>query len=161
MTTCDILRRYAAVARPIIRQDFAAASCIASTAITIEVLRLHGISAVPFPCKVLVFNAPFVQRIEREDRFPDAAETIVWTTGTDLWSVGLGFSRPHEQHVGHYVALAEGRYLIDASIDQASRPEKGINLPPVMVGDVNPDFRDGKAGTNYQVLGPGGELVWY
>jgi hypothetical protein len=161
MTTWDVLLRYTEVARPIIREYFRADSCIASTAITIEVMKRLGIVATPYPCRVLVFNAPFMSRVKRERRYPDSTEVIKWTTGTNLWSVGVGYTTNNEPHVGHLIAIVENKYLVDASIDQASRPHKGILLPPVMIGAVSRDFRRFKKGSKFEIEGPDGTLVTY
>ena len=157
-----ILTNYARIARPIILDYFAAASCIGSTAITIDVLKALDIPAVPFPCRVQIFNAKFIERVLREGRFPAGRQEIVeWTEGTGLWSVGLGYPKPGELNVGHLAAIVDNKYIVDASLDQASRPEHDLILPGVLVGPVSRDFRRAKHDARLQVTGPKGQVLVY
>jgi hypothetical protein len=162
MNTWDLLLQYAKIARPIILEDFRRDSCIASTAITIGVMQYFGIRAVPFPCRAMVFNKAFAERIDRARRLPNETETIEWTSGPDnAWSVGVGFPNTTQQYVGHLAAMVDDKYLVDASIDQANRPAKDMILPPVMLAGVSRDFRRAKKSERHFLRSDDGMVIIY
>lgn len=141
MTAVEILARFASVARPIILQEFRADSCIASSAITMKVLSHFDLAARPFPCKLMVLNDAFVNRLETEGHWPTPDETIRWCEDGQSWSVGVGFSHSSEPEVGHLIVIVGEKYLVDASFDQASRPTRNLALPGVLVQPVPSSFR--------------------
>jgi hypothetical protein len=143
----SILRRYAEVARPEILRDFRADSCIASTRITIRVMREFGIFAEPLSVIFIVGNAEWRRRIiENQEPWPDPKDIYKWCEMTGAWSVGVGNGRKREGGwPGHLVAyLPKHNFIIDASIDQANRPAKGIILPPVLIAQISPRFAAGE-----------------
>lgn len=147
-----------AVAREEILKDFRRDSCIASTRVATEVLRHFGVRAYPLAVTAMVFNAPFAARL-RIDLFPrDAAETRHWAEEDGTWSVGIGFGRGGPgSWTRHLVAIAERRWLVDLSLDQADRPEHGIALRP-LAHPVAEDFLRGLAPLTLEV---GSVLVQY
>lgn len=110
----EILRHY--------RRD----SCLASTRIGIEFLRHFGYTARPLAVRVEIANAEML-RCQAEG-IPDdqALEQGAWVVGIDGSDVieGSGWD-------GHLVFTVEG-YVMDLSLDQASRPAKGIELSPLL-----------------------------
>jgi hypothetical protein len=123
-------------ARPVLHERFGAASCIESTAAAIDVLRAGGIWVQVLAVTVLVFNAAGWQ-LHVQGIVPglSTVEMAVWSlydawaagigTGTDLPGVGV--------YGGHLVTLVENRWLLDLAIDQASRPDHGVTLSPLLV----------------------------
>jgi hypothetical protein len=158
MNTLDLLLAYSKVARPIIREYFRADSCIASTAITIDVLRHFGIGVVPFPCRALIFNHSFANRIKLEG-WPTPEQTIEWTNDGKSWSVGIGYPNGSDPQVGHLIAIVEEKYLVDASLDQASRHEKDLIVPSVMVQQIPRSFR--RSQTKFSIESSRGDVVIY
>lgn len=128
-------------ARPEILKAFAPDSCIASTAIGIDVLGDLGIAASPLPVRTLIFNEAFANRIENGATFPKTQkEVIAWSKADGSYSIGIGVGTGLPgKWPGHLVILAEGEHLIDLSIDQASRPKYSINLKPIAI-TVGEDF---------------------
>jgi hypothetical protein len=103
-----VVRALLARARPIILEDWRADSCIASTAICIDVLDYFGLDARPLACRTVVWN----RQLE-----------------SGCWSVGIGHGDKRQGGwPGHLVALAAGDLLLDLSLDQASRPQHNIEL---------------------------------
>jgi hypothetical protein len=150
-----VLQRFAKVAYPIIRESFRVDSCIASTAITINVLSHHGIKAIPFPCSVFLMNAKFVELVERLRRKPTPQEFDEY----GAWTVGVGLAPPGVKMVGHLVAMVEDKYLVDASLTQGNRPAKQIEVPPVLVARIPRNFRRGKE--TFKVQGLLGTVARY
>lgn len=80
-----------------------------------------------------------------------------------MWSIGIGFppddlSTPF---TGHLAALVDNKFLVDASLDQASRPQYDLHMPPVLVSEVPRDFRRGKKGTRHFIENAKGDVVIY
>jgi len=115
---------------------FGATSCIESTAAALDVLRAGGLLVHVLAVTVLVFNAAGWWLHER-GVMPggSAVDMAVWTL-QGAWSVGIGtltdLPSPGS-YGGHLVALVEKRWLLDLAIDQASAPEFGVNLAPLLV----------------------------
>jgi hypothetical protein len=120
--------------RPEILKEFRADSCIVSTIIGIDVLSHFNVLANPLPVQVTIWNPAFCKRIQAGQPFPkDIQELDVWVKEDGAWNVGLGLGGDPEpgKWPGHLAVLAEGKYLIDLSLDQASRPHRNINLEPL------------------------------
>lgn len=132
-------------------------SCILATALLVDVLPDFGIRAQPFSVGVLISNRQAIADL----RDPDA------------WVIGLGVPRelrPEGVPVrvvpgrlrpgwdGHLVALTE-RFLIDPTLPQASRPERGLHLEPLVL-PVSPAFASGQLSIE-GLLDGGGRLGYY
>jgi hypothetical protein len=121
-------------------------SCIASVKVACEVLAHHHLIAEPLVVRVMVFNPAFVARIESGADFPESGEIVrQWFEEDGSWTLGIGYGeRQPNSWPGHLVAvLREQRLMIDLSLDQACRPEKGIDLVP-SVFDVQDTFLSGE-----------------
>lgn len=152
-----VLRGLLEHARLLILTRFRPDSCIACTRIALDVLAHFGVPAEPLPCRVVVFNPAMKARCEREGRIPDVTELDLWIEQDGAWSVGLGFANGQPGYDGHLVALAHGRWLLDLSLDQASRPARGIELRP-LVAEVTPAFLSGQ---ERLFVDPNGCALWY
>lgn len=130
MTADLLLEAVAQEARPRILAHFDAASCIATARIIIDVLGYFGIPAVPLPVETIVFNADAWHLLNEGG--PAMVAAAVQERDTEElggpWTVGLGVIRDPEA-IGHVVvAVPSLNAVVDASIDQASRPHKNIVL---------------------------------
>lgn len=132
------LETFAKVARDEILLDFKIDSCIASTRITIEVMRRLKVKARPLAVEATVYNEGFHDAVTAEG-WPDTSDTEAfhaWCDKHNAWSLGIDRSQSQGdmRWPGHLVALV-GRspYLVDAAADQMSRPKKGIEMPGVFV----------------------------
>lgn len=127
------VRQLLRLARPIILERWAADSCIASTAIGIEVLGYFGVWAHPMSVRVAAYNAT-AARLLGEGVDP---EEVKRTPGA--YGVGVGFE--NDEHLadarpnrwpGHVaILLDEAPWLVDLSIDQASRPMHDLPVEPM------------------------------
>lgn len=141
MDLIKIIQSMARIARPKILNEFRADSCIASTAIGIEVLTRLGILAEPLPVRAMVFNKPFVARIEKTGIFPQGDEIKTWTDEDGSYSLGIGVGTQQPgKWAGHLVVLVEKAYLVDLSVDQASRPQYGMTFEPFAIKVENSFF---------------------
>lgn len=109
-------------ARAAVLEQFRADSCIATTRVVIAVLRYLGVPARPAAVRVAAHNAAADQLAR--------AGIAVRDWPAEAYSVGVAASGQHRpgRWDGHLVALTASR-LIDGSLDQLSRPDRGICLP--------------------------------
>lgn len=129
----DVVRWLAEHSRPILLRSFRSDSCIESTAAAIDVLAAFKIAARALPVEVAAFNAPAVEMLDRDMLARDHPDA--WDAA-GAHSVGIGVApmptRP-DRFAGHLVAVVAGRWLLDLSLDQASRPLRGLTLGPLLV----------------------------
>lgn len=125
-----ILGTLARFGREQILKEWGPDSCIASTALAIDILKHYGIKAEAFPCTVMVFNAVNNQKIKEIGRLPNAEESRAWQDDGG-WSVGVGFGSKgmaENKWPGHLVVIVDDEILLDLSIDQATRPKHKMYL---------------------------------
>lgn len=110
-------------------------SCIASAKVTTEVLRSLGIAARPMAASILVATKAWVDKMEAGER--PTEETWPQWEEAGAWSVGVAYdAEPQEgAWTAHMIVLAGPgqKYLLDPSLDQTARPEKGIVTEPAMI----------------------------
>jgi hypothetical protein len=114
-----IVEALARVARPIIRRTWRPDSCVASTRVGLDVLKAYGVQARPWACMAQVWNPTMVAAVNRG--LP--AEAAQLEPGA--WSVGIGMA---DDQLGHLVIVTP-TWIVDLSIDQASRPDRDMGLP--------------------------------
>jgi hypothetical protein len=118
-------------ARPILLQYFTPDCCIESTALALDFLRARGIACRELSVQVMIFNKPGWRLYQSGSHVNDSpTDKALWDT-MGGWSIGIGF--PHgapkpNKFQGHLVALIEGGWLLDLSIEQASRPARGMAI---------------------------------
>ena len=156
----SLLSRFSEVARPEILKDHLPNSCVASTWITIEVVRQFGFSATPLEVRLTVGNAEYRRLRDQHGRPPRTNEELVdWGNRHGAWTIGVGWDQESGGIGGHVVALLEGRYLVDASIEQVTDASHEIVPPPVLWGLLDPLFLYGQK--PLQRMDTGGLFVEY
>ena len=123
------------VAKSALRRRFREDSCINSTRVLFDVYRAVGIAADAVSVRTRIYAPAFVDRGHREGRMPESPEEVhSWTSEPGVWSVGIGFGTDLGKHKwpGHLVLRSDST-LIDATIDQANRPQDGIVMPPMLL----------------------------
>lgn len=116
-------------------------SCIATVAATLETLTQLNVDAFALKVEVFIVNDILWRTaIERGGEFPAWGDDDYPAGG---YGLGVGVkgtpTLPGEWN-GHLVAIAERKWLLDYSIDQASRPEHGIALSQPLVIPVEEPF---------------------
>ena len=151
MTLQKPVRLLMEYARPEILTTHRPDSCIASTAVGIRVLERFGIGAWPVPVHAVAMNAQYVAMMNEvatnkeenpDAEMPEEAQRQWMERGA--WSVELSNlpSRADGFDGGHLV-IGIKDHLVDLSIDQASRPHKGIPLEPLAI-DCPQSFYEGE-----------------
>ncbi len=127
-------------------RHFSSDSCIAATKIAIDVLAHYHVLAKPLVARLMIFNPAFVRRIENGAAFPTSGEiTKQWSEEDGSWCLGVGYGSAPTKWSGHLVAvLEEEGWLIDASLDQASRPNRNILVGPAVFDGVTEEFLRGE-----------------
>lgn len=123
------------VVRREILKSYARDSCIATVAATVQALRQLHVSAFALTVDLTIVNRPLYETAERLGQYPEIGSPEYPEGG-----YGLAF-RAQEGEVSHVVAIAERTYLLDFSLDQASRPEYGIELAPIVIPVQEPFLR--------------------
>jgi hypothetical protein len=162
-STARVLRGLVELARPMILELVYENSCILSTRIAIDVLDHFGIDAEPLVVRATVSNAVFARLCVEHGELPDGPLMDRWEQEHGAWVLGLGVPAPPgtvplpRGWPGHLVAVVQRRLLLDLSLDQVNRPERGIGLGPLIL-PCRPDFLAGRQ--PFATL-PGGCLVLY
>jgi hypothetical protein len=127
----EIVRGFAHVARPIMREFMEAASCIASARTTIEVMRRYELRTSEIPVSLCFqVNAKKYARIAGFSKAERARMQRTARNWRDDIPDGGGWN-------GHLLVLVENRWLLDPSIDQAESAEFQVPVPPkVLVIDL-------------------------
>ena len=123
----EIIQRFAYVARPVILSYFPSNSCIASTRIAIEVLARFGVEADALAVGMIV---------------EVKALSLAYVSGFAVRHLATILRLDSAPWDGHLVAIAtvgESRYLVDASFDQVSMPEQGLQIAPFVFVAPLPD----------------------
>jgi hypothetical protein len=111
------------------RMGYSRETCILHTRYAVDALRELGVRARPLAARVMVGNAEWRRIAEELGHWP---QHIEWTPET--WCIGIGFGPdPRKERPGydaHVIAVVNERWALDLTIDQASRPQHGINLSP-------------------------------
>lgn len=132
-------------------KDFSYDCCISATGTLIDVLeKRYSVEAYPLMVELMVFN-PFVTELIEKHGFPEKANVALlesWTSHNKGWCVGVGLKGQGKASDGtlgldgHLVAIAiddQGqRAIMDPSLGQAARPNRGMPLTPLCfrVNDV-------------------------
>jgi len=140
--SAEELQRIGHIVREAVLQCYRPDSCVGSTRILIAVLAHYDIRSVQLPVQVAVYNAAFSLGVKRLRQLPredplSRARIKRRKGGARAILIGYGSDVPfHAGWDGHLVAWVPNRkIIIDASIDQASRPQHSINLPRCLVLD--------------------------
>lgn len=153
-----ILDALVAVARPIIREEFNADSCIASTKAALDALAYFGVHGREMPVVSILFNAEAAQLLEggmdmtelgqRTSQIPADEPDGPWSVGVGAGPGGVG------KWPGHLVSTVPGiGAVIDLSLDQAARPHKNLNPTPFWAHVDNPAWWGPKPATPIHTLG--------
>lgn len=134
-----VVKAVARAVRDAINRRFTVDSCVASTAVLIDVLTHLAVEATPEAVWVAAHNDASLRHMRTSpgEPFPDEA-----------WSVGVapGQTARPGKWPGHLVALVHGpqrTWLVDTSADQFSRPHRGLVVTGPVVKALPAEWADG------------------
>lgn len=112
--------------------------CIAATRITLHFLEHFRIPCKPICTRLLVLNNNALEHLHKYGDLGDSPERIQEAIKNDCYAVAIGAENPTNIPTGgvglagHLVAFLPGpNILVDPSLSQASRPQKGIVTAPM------------------------------
>jgi hypothetical protein len=138
---------YVPAAIGLLRRHYEPECCVAATLITCLTFERLGIPCEPLSVYAALVNGDFLLQAQRTGREPARSEEYAgWAGDSGAWSVGLGFPEPDKGgKVGHVVAVAWQKVVLDLTLDQAAEPLRGI-LPLPCLSVVTPDRLRGERG---------------
>jgi hypothetical protein len=132
-------------------------SCIYTTALTLHLLRALGQDAYALSVRAVIMNEPMARIMdERGAENVSRDDSDVLAAGG--YALGLGYAPDGIEQgrwPGHLVAILNRRWLLDFSIDQASRPQYGIPLDDVLVGPIDEAAQRGHGLARYELRSEG------
>lgn len=140
-----------------VEQGYKRDTCILHTRLAVDTLRAAGLRARPLAAQVAVFNEAFAELARALGRMPAKGDDIP----DEAWSVHIGYGTPvaaeRPGYDGHVLAIVNERYAVDLTLDQASRPLKGIVVGPHW-WEVREGFLTGEA---VEIFARAGSYVRY
>lgn len=136
--------------------------CVLATRVGYDVLSYFGVESAPVVVRALAFNPPAVAWVN--ERGPNVSdEQLEEYNATGAWVVAID-EEDHEipgRFPGHLVLrVPSERALVDLSIDQFARPERGIIMPKSAIFDAPDDFFSDDGAATYGLEG-GGRLAYF
>lgn len=125
------------VVRPEMLKEFTPDCCIATCRILQHVFNFFGYKSEPLPVSAYIYNKAMVDLLATGVELPTEQparrelfdRTGAWGIGITQQSAEVGAPVPGRRFGGHLV-LRVMNTLVDASLQQADRPQHGIILPP-------------------------------
>ena len=128
----ELLDRLSAVARPYL-DIFPAATCIEQSRIVVEVLKRLDVANARAIETTLSVHCPELKFLYLAGATAEDRARGKRAVGGNNW---IDHTTPEHEGHGHVVVLAyveEGRYLIDATLAQASAPDRGMTIPRCVI----------------------------
>lgn len=137
--------------RPLILEYFSRDSCVATARIVIDTLDYFGIVARPLAVEAIIFNGEARAIIQSGSSLAELYQvmaSIPLSRRGGPWTLGLGLNDDPKVAAGHVVVhVPSVSELLDLSIDQASRPQKGLVLSPMAIPLAGSAFADDPSAT--------------
>jgi hypothetical protein len=120
----------------ILHEYYSPDCCIAATKCGIEVCKYFGIVAWPIAARLKIFNPTFCRLVGELDCVPQSDQESAEWAAKGAWIVDIG--NPDNQlrqggwngHLLLATSVDERVHIADLALEQAKRPQKGIDLIP-------------------------------
>lgn len=128
----------ARAARAAVLERYEASSCVLTTAVLIDLAADFKLPLVPLVVRAILGNPAFFDLVAAQG-MPNKPTMDAWVRDHGAWCVGLGYSEKTGQGRlnGHLVAMLNRRVLIDASLDQADRPQRDLRVGGPIVATMS------------------------
>ena len=129
-----LLDVYDDAATEVLPRYFRPDCCLNGTRVAVEALAEFGISVEPLATTVEVYNPKMVQRVEEHGGWDDIPrdEMDAWRAEGCWVGACDGTQDERPGWPWHMIGLA-GKWIVDSSLGQFSRPQKGVDLWPLLV----------------------------
>lgn len=128
-------------------------SCIETSAATIDTLKHIGLDAYALSVTCVVTNRPLWEFADAHGYWPELGTEEYPIDG---YAVGVGLASRRgpvpEVWPGHLVVIAERKWLLDFSLDQANRPDYGMEVGAPVVISVDEAFLRGSCEKAFLVV---------
>lgn len=127
----DLLYFTAYMARALLLIESQRESCMVTAHLVGEIYRAMGINSIPIVVGVTAMNAEALKAAEegRRVELQSASSSKAFAT-----TIPYDPERHSEDALqGHVALLVANRYLLDPSIDQLSRPARGLTIEPMLM----------------------------
>jgi hypothetical protein len=146
----DLLARLEPVVREEMLKVCVPNCCVGTVAVLCRVFKHFGFKAHGLPVTVVILNPKLRKLLDAGAQIPDDPEARRrWFRETGAYGVGIvpesaleSRMRGYEAFGGHLVCHVQD-VIVDASLDQASRPQHGITIPRFIAAEVTPQFLAG------------------
>jgi hypothetical protein len=162
MNPPPFVRLFEKEATPILRRDFMVTRCVNATRICLDVMALFNVRAVPLSVQAIAMNKTYRQKLDKLGRFPTGEELKLWID-EGAYALGVDIRDSATSEImnawgGHLVTIVQD-WLVDGSAIQMNRPQHGIELPDIFVGETTRRFLKGKAPIRF--ASDGGAMLCY
>lgn len=127
LKACHLLAQFG---RAEILKWFKPDSCIASTKVAVKVLSHFKIPVRPKCFSVEIMNPKYRELFDQQHCHPTKENGDAWLA-QGAWEIAIDGHTPDSS--GHVVAIVADKFLLDLSLDQASRPHKNLKLEPALL----------------------------
>jgi hypothetical protein len=146
----DLLARMAPVVREEMLRVAVPNCCVATVAVLRRVFRHFHFETSPLAVTVTIRNAKMIEALTLGTPIPSDPEALgAWMQKTGAWAIGicpesaqLAARQGYDAFGGHLVTRVQD-VIVDASLDQANRPQYKILIPPFMAVVISPKFLSG------------------
>lgn len=101
-------------------------------------------------------NRVYVERMTRMNRDVTQADVNEWATAGGWASGTLAIDKPWS---GHLIVLVGKKWIVDPASRLLARPDRGLLVPSIFVGEASGKFVAGDGSSTYP--GPNGEVLSY
>lgn len=148
MKTDLVISTLCKLTRPLmLRSGWRTDCCIATTRALTRVFSSYGIQSHALMVELVIWNNAMREKVNAVGRVAETHEEMrEWFKECGAWTMGLGIpdpAAPDSWH-GHMVVVIENRVILDASIDQADRPARGVKFPYSITAEVDDTFLSGE-----------------
>ncbi len=162
MNPSPFVRLFEREATPVLARGFMATRCVNATRICLDVMHAFNVRAIPMSVQAIAMNKIYRTKLDKLGRFPTSDELKAWLD-EGAWALGVDIrdaatDADKNAWGGHLVAIVQD-WLVDAAAIQLSRPQHGIELPDIFVGETSRRFLKGKAPVRF--ANDAGAMLYY
>lgn len=144
----ELLDALAPIVRPAMLEQFRPDCCVDTCIVLRRVFRTFGFDSHPLAVTVQVFNKNMLRLLQDRVVLPaDRQDRIEFCEREGAWGIGIGTGdglRSSQGLFNGHLVLRMNRMLVDASLQQVERIDRGIVLGSFLAKEARQDFFDGK-----------------
>jgi hypothetical protein len=144
-----LLRLYVEHAEAVLRERFRPDCCLNATRVGLECMTALRLNAEPLSVRCTAANRGYLEVVKKLGRLPELPEELgarAWCVAVDDRGDSVQFTGSAAEAgadtgwPGHLVMIVQRRWLVDGSTRQMRRPQRGLEVPDVLVAEVGDKF---------------------